>query len=244
MKEVIFEVIENSHLKENVMRLRLQGDCSAIERAGQFVDVQVEGRFLRRPFSVCDREGDVLTVCYRINGGGTERLSHTPLGAKISVLTGLGNGYDLSLCGERPLLIGGGMGFPPMYFTAKQLLEKGVKPTVVLGFNTKAELLYEEEFKALGCEVIVATADGSYGVKGFVTDAMKELDYSYFYTCGPEPMFKAVHAQSKSQGEFSFEARMGCGFGACMGCSCETLAGTKRICKDGPVMKKEEILWK
>ena len=243
MKEVIFEVIENSHLKPNVMRLRLKGDCSAIERAGQFVDVQVAGQFLRRPFSVCDVEGDVLTVCYRINGQGTENLSRTPLGAKISVLTGLGNGFDLSLAGDKPLLIGGGMGFPPMYITAKQLLAKGVKPTVILGFNTVGELLYEEEFRALGCEVLVTTVDGSYGVRGFVTDAMADLDYSYFYTCGPEPMFKAVHQRSKTGGEFSFEARMGCGFGACMGCSCETLAGTKRICKDGPVMKKEEIAW-
>lgn len=243
MKEVIFEIIENSHLNEKVMRLRLKGDCSAIQRAGQFVDLQVQGNFLRRPFSVCDCVGDVCTVCYRIGGSGTENLSKTPVGSKISVLTGLGNGFDLSLSGDKPLLIGGGMGYPPMYYTARQLIERGVKPTVILGFNTASELLYEEEFKALGCDVLVTTVDGSYGIKGFVTDAMKTLDYTYFYTCGPEPMFKAVHAQSKTSGEFSFEARMGCGFGACMGCSCETLAGAKRICKDGPVMKKEEIKW-
>ncbi len=243
MKEIIFKIIENSHLNEKVMRIRMEGDCSAIERAGQFVDLQVEGQYLRRPFSVCDVEGDVLTVCYRINGRGTEALSHMAVGSPISVLTGLGNGYDLSLSGDKPVLIGGGMGYPPMYITAKQLIQRGIKPTVILGFNTVSELLYEEEFKALGCDVIVTTVDGSYGVKGFVTDALDTIDYTYFYTCGPEPMFKAVHQRSKTSGEFSFEARMGCGFGACMGCSCETLAGTKRICKDGPIMYKEEIAW-
>jgi len=242
MKQGIFEIIENSPLREDVMRLRLRGDCSAIERAGQFVNIKIEGQFLRRPLSVCDLEGDVLTVCYRINGKGTEKMAAMKSGS-LDLLTGLGNGFDLERAGEKPLLIGGGMGFTPMYILAKRLMEKGIKPTVILGFNNEAEIIYEDEFKALGAEVIIATADGSRGVKGFVTDAMAGLDYSYFYTCGPEAMFKAIFKSAKSEGEFSFEARMGCGFGACMGCSCETIYGPKRICKDGPVLRKEEILW-
>ena len=242
MKQGIFEIIENKPLRADVMRLRLRGDCSAIQRAGQFVNIKIEGQFLRRPLSVCDVENDVLTVCYQIKGQGTEKLAAMESG-KLDLLTGLGNGFDKSLAGDKPLLIGGGMGFTPMYILAKELVALGKKPIVILGFNTASEVIYADEFKALGADVIVATADGSIGVKGFVTDAMAELDYSYFYTCGPEAMFKAICDESKSSGECSFEARMGCGFGACMGCSCETLYGTKRICKDGPVLKKEEIRW-
>ena len=242
MKQVIFEIIENKPLRADVMRLRLRGDCSAIERAGQFVNIKIEGQFLRRPLSVCDVAGDVLTVCYQIKGQGTQKLAAMEKGS-LDLLTGLGNGFDKSLSGDRPLLIGGGMGFTPMYILTKELIAMDIKPTVILGFNEKSEVIYEDEFNALGAEVIVATADGSYGEKGFVTDVMAKLDYSYFYTCGPEAMFRAICENSKSSGECSFEARMGCGFGACMGCSCETLYGTKRICKDGPVLKKEEIRW-
>ncbi len=242
MKQAVFEIIENRPLREDVMRLRLRGDCSAIERAGQFVNIKLEGQFLRRPLSVCDLEGDVLTVCYQIKGRGTEKLAAMQSGS-LDLLTGLGNGFDKELAGEHPLLIGGGMGFTPMYILAKELIAMGKKPTVILGFNTKSEVIYEDEFKALGADVTVSTVDGSYGVKGFVTDAMRGLDYSYFYTCGPEAMFKAVCRESRTSGECSFEARMGCGFGACMGCSCETLYGIKRICRDGPVLKKEEIKW-
>ena len=243
MKQSLFEIIENSPLREGVMRLRLRGDCSAIERPGQFVNIRIEGQFLRRPLSVCDREADVLTVCYRINGRGTEKMSAMKKGETLDLLTGLGNGFSLENAGDKPLLIGGGMGFTPMFILAKSLLEKGVKPTVILGFNTSDEVIYEAEFKALGAEVIVCTVDGSYGRKGFVTDVMAALDYSYFYTCGPEAMFKAIFKAAKTEGEFSFEARMGCGFGACMDCSCQTIYGPKRICKDGPVLRKEEILW-
>ena len=242
MKQGIFEIIENKPLRADVMRLRLRGDCSAIERAGQFVNIKIEGQFLRRPLSVCDVEGDVLTVCYQIKGQGTEKLAAMESG-RLDLLTGLGNGFDKSLAGDMPLLIGGGMGFTPMYILCKELVAMGKKPTVILGFNTMDEVIYEREFKALGADVIVSTIDGSCGVKGFVTDAMEKLDYSYFYTCGPEAMFKAICDKSATSGECSFEARMGCGFGACMGCSCETLYGTKRICKDGPVLKKEEIRW-
>ena len=238
MKEVTFEIAKNEAIAKDVFRLSLCGDISAIVNPGQFVNIKLDGFFLRRPLSVCDAEGNMLTVVYKAVGGGTEALSKMQSG-KLSLLTGLGNGFDVSKAGDKPLLIGGGLGFTPLYMLAKKLRN----PTVILGFNTKDEVVYEDEFKALGADVIVTTADGSYGEKGFVTDAMQDLDYSYFYTCGPEAMFDAINAVAKSSGEFSFEERMGCGFGACMGCTCETKAGLKRICKDGPVMKREEIIW-
>ena len=241
MKQGIFEIIENIPLTDNVYRMILQGDTSAITAPGQFVNIQLEGLFLRRPISVCDVEGDVLTIIYKVVGKGTEAMSHLKEG-QLDVLTGLGNGYDLSAAGESPVLLGGGVGVPPMYNLAKKLIAQGKDVTVILGFNTKSEVFYEEEFKALGCDVTVTTVDGSYGVKGFVTNALPE-NYSYFYTCGPEPMLKAVYKATATSGQMSFEERMGCGFGACMGCSCKTLTGYKRICKEGPVMKKEEILW-
>ncbi len=222
--------------------MTLRGDVSEITSSGQFVNIQLDGFFLRRPISVCDYSDGTLTLIYKVVGGGTEYMSKLENGAELDILTGLGNGYDTSLSGEKPLLLGGGVGVPPLYNLAKKLISEGKKVSVVLGFNTKDEIFYEKEFAALGAAVTVATADGSYGVKGFVTDAMPE-DYTYFYTCGPEPMLKAVYKASKTSGQMSFEERMGCGFGACMGCSCKTLTGNKRICKDGPVMKKEEILW-
>ncbi len=241
MKQTIFEIIKNAPLTDNVMLMELKGDTEEI-KCGQFVNILLDGLYLRRPISVCDVNGDVLTIIYKVVGKGTEKMSKIKSG-KLDVLTQLGNGYNLSLSGDKPLLIGGGVGVPPMYMLAKELRNKGKEVSVILGFNTKSEIFYEEEFKNLGCIVTVCTADGSYGVKGFVTDAM-DIDYSYFYTCGPEPMLKAVYKASKTSGQFSFEERMGCGFGACMGCSCETVTGYKRICKDGPVLEKEEILWK
>ena len=180
---------------------------------------------------------------YKVVGHGTEAMSAMAPGKQLDILTGLGNGYDLTLSGEKPVLLGGGVGVPPMYNLAKKLLEQGKKVTVILGFNTKNEIFYEKEFKSLGCTVLTTTVDGSYCIKGFVTDALKDANYTYFYTCGPEPMLKAVYKASTTSGQMSFEERMGCGFGACMGCSCKTLTGYKRICKEGPVMKKEEILW-
>ena len=242
MKQTYFEIIENKLLVPSVYRMRLQGDTSAITAPGQFVNIRLEGMFLRRPISVCDVQGDVLTIIYKVVGKGTEMLS-TMTAGKLDVLTGLGNGYDLTVCGEKPVLLGGGVGVPPMYLLAKRLAAQGITPAVILGFNKQAEVFYEEEFKALGCCVTVTTVDGSYGTAGFVTDALKEMEYTYFYTCGPEPMLKAVHKASVTSGQMSFEERMGCGFGACMGCSCKTLTGYKRICKEGPVMRKEEILW-
>lgn len=243
MEKVFLTVKENNKLTENVFEMKLVGDVSAIKAPGQFVNLLIDGCYLRRPISVCDVSGDTLTLIYKVVGEGTERLSKYKAGEKIDTLVGLGNGYDLEASGSAPLLIGGGVGVPPMYLLAKKLIEKGVKPTVILGFNTKSEVFYEDKFKALGANVFVATADGSYGKKGFVTDSMKDLDYTYFYTCGPSPMFKAIEATAKGNGEFSFEERMGCGFGACMGCSCKTKYGNKRICKDGPVLKREEIVW-
>lgn len=243
MEKVFLTVKDNRILTESVYEMKLSGDISAVKTPGQFVNISIDGCYLRRPVSVCDVDGDTLTLIYKVVGKGTERLSKYAAGEKIDTLVGLGNGYNLSLSGEKPLLIGGGVGVPPMYLLAKKLVEKGVKPTVILGFNTKSEIFYEEEFKTLGATVYVTTADGSYGKKGFVTDIMKDLDYTYFYTCGPMPMFKAIEKIAKGSGEFSFEERMGCGFGACMGCSCKTKYGNKRICKDGPVLKREEIVW-
>lgn len=242
MKQGLFKIIENVPVTDSVIKMKLEGDTSAITRPGQFVNIKLDGLFLRRPISVCDVEGDVLTILYKVVGKGTEMMRDMKEGT-LDILTGLGNGYDLSLVGDKPLVIGGGVGVPPMYLLTKKLIEAGKTVTVILGFNTADEVFYEEEFKKLGADVRVTTVDGSYGIKGFVTDAMGDLDYSHFCTCGPEAMLKAVSKASKTSGQMSFEERMGCGFGACMGCSCETLTGYKRICKEGPVMMKEEILW-
>lgn len=242
MKQAIYQIAENVKINENVYKMRLTGDVSDITACGQFINIRLDGLYLRRPISVCDKDEKSVTIIYKVVGKGTEKMSEMRVGETLDVLSGLGNGYDLTRSGENPLLLGGGVGVPPLYMLAKKLRERGKNVTVVLGFNTKKEVFYEEEFKSLGCNVFVATADGSYGVKGFVTDALPD-GYSYFYACGPEPMLKAVYKATKTSGEMSFEKRMGCGFGACMGCSCKTITGYKRICKEGPVMKKEEILW-
>ncbi len=245
MKQTIFKIKENIKIADSVFRMRLCGDTEGI-RCGQFVNIKLDGLYLRRPISVCDVPSDnTLVLIYKVVGKGTELMSTMEEGSTLDVLTGLGNGYDTERSGSTPLLVGGGVGVPPLYMLAKKLVSEGKKVSVVLGFNTKTEIFYEEEFKALGASVYVATADGSYGTKGFVTDVMKELDtpFTYFYSCGPEPMLRAVANSTDFDGEMSFEERMGCGFGACMGCSCKTLAGNKRICKDGPVMRKEEIIW-
>ncbi len=242
MKQVFFKVIDNIPLNSQVMKMTMEGDTQEI-KAGQFVNIKIDGLYLRRPISVCEISGNVLTIIYKIVGKGTEVMSKMKSGEVLDVLTLLGNGYDLTLAGDTPLLIGGGVGVPPMYELCKELIAENKKVTVILGFNTASEIFYEKEFIALGAKTIVTTVDGSYGIKGFVTDAMKGLTYSYFYTCGPEPMLKAVYNASVTDGEMSFEERMGCGFGACMGCSCKTITGYKRICKEGPVLKKGEILW-
>ena len=242
MKQGIFEIVENLPLTENVYKMTLRGDTSAITAPGQFVNIKLDGLYLRRPISVCDLQGDLLTIIYKVVGKGTEQLSEMKAGT-LDLLTGLGNGYDLAKSGASPVLLGGGVGVPPMYLLCKKLLAQGKSVQVILGFNTKNEVFFEQEFKDLGANVTVTTVDGTYGQKGFVTDALAGCDYSYFYTCGPEPMLKAVYRASRTSGQLSFEKRMGCGFGACMGCSCKTVTGYKRICKEGPVLQKEEILW-
>ena len=242
MKQGFFTVVSNERIANDVMLMKLSGDTSAITASGQFVNIKIEGLFLRRPISVCDYDEGTLTLIYKVVGEGTEVMSGYGAGEVLDVLTGLGNGYDTSLSGDKPLLIGGGVGVPPLYNLCKKLVAQGKKPTVVLGFNSAGDVFYEDEFRALGADVYVTTADGSYGIKGFVTNAM-DVEYTHFYCCGPEPMLKAVYAATNTSGQLSFEERMGCGFGACMGCSCKTITGYKRICKEGPVMMKEEILW-
>lgn len=242
MKKEKFVVVSNESLCSNVYKMVLSGDAQGITSCGQFVNIRLDGEYLRRPISVCDYDKDSLTIIYKVVGSGTEIMSRAKAGDEFDILIGLGNGYDISESGAAPLLIGGGVGVPPLYNLAKTLIKNGKKVTVILGFNTADEVFYENEFKKLGADVIVTTVDGSYGKKGFVTQALPD-SYSYFYTCGPEPMLKAVYKATSTSGQFSFEKRMGCGFGACMGCSCKTVTGYKRICKEGPVLRKEEILW-
>ena len=243
MKQGIFQITKNVKIAKNTYLMVLKGDIGDITASGQFINIKLDGLFLRRPISVCDCDSEAVTIIYKVVGVGTEVMAKMQAGETLDVLTGLGNGYDLTKSGDRPLLLGGGAGVPPMYMLAKQLIAEGKKVSVVLGFNSKEEIFFVDEFKAIGAEVTVCTADGSVGVKGFVTDAMVNIDYSYFYTCGPEPMLKAIDKVAVTSGQLSFEERMGCGFGACMGCSCKTKYGNKRICKDGPVLEREEIIW-
>ena len=242
MKDIIFTVISNEKIAKNTYMMRLSGDTEGI-RAGQFVNFKLDGFYLRRPISVCDLSNGCLTVIYKTVGKGTEAMAKMCGGQKILTLTGLGNGYDLSLSGDAPLLIGGGAGVPPMYMLCKKLINEGKSCSVILGFGSADEVFFEEEFKALGADVTITTVDGSHGTQGFVTNSIDNYSYTYFYTCGPEPMLKAVYDATNTSGQFSFEERMGCGFGACMGCSCKTKYGNKRICKDGPILTKEEIIW-
>ena len=244
MKQGLFTVTENACLAKDIWRMRLRGDTSAVTAPGQFVNLKLEGFFLRRPISVCDVEGNVLTLIYKPLGQGTRLMTSFLPGKELDVLSGLGNGFDPALSGEKPLLVGGGVGIPPLYLLCRRLAQRGVQPAVILGFNTRDEVFLEAEFRALGASVTALTADGSYGKKGLVTDGIRASSgYTYLYTCGPEAMLKAVYQVCDSSGQFSFEERMGCGFGACMGCTCKTKYGNKRICKDGPVLTKEEILW-
>ncbi len=240
-----FTIQENRPIAPSVYRLRLLGDTSKHTRPGQFVNIRLDGFFLRRPISVCDWDTMGMTLIYKVVGHGTEAMSRLVKGDELDLLTGLGNGFDPDVEARSPLLVGGGVGVPPLYGLAKALIARGKKPTVILGFNTASELFYEAEFRALGADVIVCTADGSCGVKGFATAPMENLAYDHVFTCGPEPMLRAVYrASGDIPGQFSFEERMGCGFGACMGCSCQTLTGSVRICVEGPVIRKEAILWR
>ncbi len=243
MKDTVFKVVSNVKIAKNTYECVMSGDTSDITAPGQFVNLKIDGFYLRRPISVCDVEGDKLTLIYKAVGAGTEKMARMQGGEEMLTLTGLGNGYDTSLSGDRPVLIGGGAGVPPMYLLCRKLISEGKSPSVILGFGSSDEIFYKEKFEALGAGVCVTTVDGSFGIKGFVTDALSEVDYTYFYTCGREPMLGAVYNASTTSGQFSFEERMGCGFGACMGCTCETKYGNKRICRDGPVLVKEEIIW-
>ena len=240
MKQSLFKVIENKQIAKNTYEMVLSGDTTNC-KPGQFVNIQIKGKYLRRPISVCNAENGKLTLIYKVVGSGTSEMA-TYTNETLDVLHYLGNGYNLEKAGNSPVLIGGGAGIPPLYMLAKELIKDGKEVQVILGFNSKEEIFYVEEFKALGAKVYVTTVDGSEGIKGFVTDALKEIDYTYFYTCGPEPMLKAIFKASTTEGQMSFEERMGCGFGACMGCSCKTITGYKRICKDGPVLEKGEII--
>lgn len=240
-KENNYKILSNDKITKDVYKMILEGDTQYITAPGQFINIKLDGKFLRRPISVCDCNESTITIIYKIVGSGTEYMSTLTSNDTLDILTGLGNGYDITKS-SKPLLIGGGVGVPPMFMLAKKLIDAGQKPTVILGFNTKEEIFFEKEFKSIGCDVTVTTVDGSYGIKGFVTDAFPD-DYDYFYTCGPLPMFKAIESKAKTSGQYSFEERMGCGFGACMGCSCKTKYGSKRICKDGPVLEREEIIW-
>ena len=242
-KQGIYRVVSNEALTPLIYRMVLEGDTSALCATGQFVNLKIDGLYLRRPISVCDWDETTITLIYKIVGVGTEIMAKAVPGQTFDVLTGLGNGYDTAKSGQKPLLLGGGVGIPPLFALCKKLIAEGKKPTVILGFNKADEIFLADEFRALGAEVIICTADGSVGVKGFVTDAMKDVDYDYFYTCGPMPMFRAIEAVAATSGQYSFEERMGCGFGACMGCSCKTKYGNKRICRDGPVLEREEIIW-
>lgn len=243
MKNVIYTVKSNEKLTDNVWKMVFEGDTSAVTASGQFINIKIDSLYLRRPISIFDCKENELTIIYKVVGTGTEMMSKMAVGTKLDVLVGLGNGFDTSVSGENPVVIGGGVGVPPMYYLAKKLLAEGKNVTAILGFNKADEVFGKEDFEAIGCKTIVTTVDGSMGVKGFVTDALKDIEYSYFFTCGPEPMLKALYNASETSGQFSFEERMGCGFGACMGCSCKTKYGNKRICKDGPVLVKEEIIW-
>lgn len=243
MYQGFYEIKSNKKLTDSTYEMILEGDTSSITAPGQFINIKLDGFYLRRPISICDYDENTITIIYKVVGEGTEVMSKMNSGEKLDVLCGLGNGFDTSKSLDKPVLIGGGVGVPPMYNLCKKLIAEGKNVTVVLGFNKKDEIFYEDEFKNLGADVKVTTVDGSYGIKGFVTDALKCTEYSYFYTCGPMPMFKAIELTATTSGQYSFEERMGCGFGACMGCSCKTKYGNKRICKDGPVLTREEIIW-
>ncbi len=243
MTQGIYKILSNVKIARDVYEMILEGDTSAITAPGQFLNIKIEGLYLRRPISICDWNETTITILYKVVGVGTEKMTEMTSGDTLDILVGLGNGFDMENAGETPLLVGGGVGTPPMYGLCKRLIAMGKKPTVILGYASAADVLYEEKFAQMGVEVRIATVDGTKGVKGFVTHAMEGLSYSYFYACGPIPMLKALSDASETSGELSFEERMGCGFGACMGCTCKTKYGNKRICRDGPVLKKEEVIW-
>ena len=245
MQRVILTVTKNEALTPLIYEMHLAGDVSGVTRAGQFVEIALDGLYLRRPISVCNYEDGELTLIYKVVGKGTDLMSQMAEGTELDVLTGCGNGFNIDHECEKPLLVGGGVGVPPLYRLTRDLIARGKEVTVVLGFNTESEIFYAEKFEEAGAKVIIATADGSVGIKGFVTNAIAEsgVGADYFYSCGPLPMLKALCQSLEIDGEVSLEERMGCGFGICMGCSIQTTKGAKRVCNEGPVFKKEEVIW-
>ncbi len=246
MKQGIYTIQQHQKLAKDVYLMELGGDTSAITAPGQFVNILLEGKYLRRPISICDWNEASLTLIYKVVGQGTAQMREMKPGTQLDLLTGLGNGFTVSKSGQKPLLAGGGVGVPPLFGLAKALIMAGKQPVVALGFASKEDVFAADEFRAIGCPVTVATVDGSFGTKGFVTNLLDQKEiagYDYYYSCGPIPMLKALYDACPTDGQLSFEERMGCGFGACMGCNCKTKYGSKRICKDGPVLEKEEIIW-
>ena len=243
MKQEILTIKENTVLARDVYRMILAGEIPEI-KPGQFLNIALEGRFLRRPISICDWDEETITIIYKVVGEGTADMSAMEPGDTLDVLVPLGNGFDPQKAGQRPLLIGGGVGVPPMYGLAKRIAAKGIKPEVILGFNGAEDAFYRNEFEEAGASVRIATVDGSLGTKGMVADLIED-GYTAVFACGPIPMLRAIDEVMNSDilGFFSLEERMGCGFGVCMGCSHKTKDGYKRICKEGPVLRREEIVW-
>lgn len=244
-KKGVYKIINNEKIARDVFKMMLSGDTTYIKRAGQFINIKIPDKYLRRPISVCDYDAKTITIIYKVQGEGTKELANKKAGESLDILTGLGNGFETNVPSKQPLIIGGGVGVPPLYNLAKKLIERGMKVSVVLGFNSKEDVFFVQEFSDLGCEVFLSTVDGTAGIRGFVTDAISKnnVQYDYYFTCGPKPMLKAVHGLCHADGQLSFEERMGCGFGACMGCSCKTTDGSKRICVEGPVLLSSEVIW-
>ena len=242
-KKAIYTLRSNERLTPAVWRMTLEGDTQWITAPGQFVNVELDGCYLRRPISVCDWDERTITLIYKVVGEGTALMAGLRPGARLDLLTGLGNGFDITRCGERPLLIGGGVGLPPMVGLCRCLMQAGKHPTVLAGFNTADEVFLREDVEKLGAPFVLATMDGSAGIKGLVTDALPEIDFTDICACGPLPMLKAIMNADGHPAQLSFEERMGCGFGACMGCTVKVKGGYKRICKDGPVLVREEVIW-
>ena len=237
-------IISNIQLTQDIYKMILEVDTSFITNPGQFINITIDNKYLKRPISISDYTDNSLTIIYKVVGKGTKILSNKIKGETIEALVGLGNGFTIK-DNKEVLLVGGGVGIPPLYNLAKQLINNNTKVNVLLGFNTINDIFYDKEFKELGCTVYITTIDGSKGIKGHIGNGLQEYNLTnlYYYSCGPKPMLKALTQISNNQGQLSFEARMGCGFGACMGCSIEVKDGYKRICKEGPIFSSEEILW-
>lgn len=245
MKQGLFQIYSNTQVADKVYLMRLLGDTSGFFCPGQFADVALDGRFLRRPFAATEWDSEGFSLIYKVVGQGTEQMTGLCNGDTLDILTGLGNGFDTSLCRYSALIVCGGLGASPVFSLARQLVSEGRKVTVIMGFNKASDVFFVKEFESLGATVAVATMDGSVGIKGLVTDAIDALkpEFDCFYTCGPKVMMKAVCEKLQAPGQASLEERMGCGCGICYGCTCNTTKGARRVCADGPVFDKEDIIW-